>query len=252
MRVTAILNLKGGVAKTVTTVNTAAILAREHGKRVLVIDADSQCNSTDFFGGAQPGRCTLSDLLRRTNVNPAIRESNFEGVDLLPADDELMDLDLSKVENQLVDILCLQKLRKELAKSYDFVLIDCPPSFSAASAAALLAADDVIIPIKADAFAIQGMANLYRQIDNMKKVNPTLRVAGILPVMWYKSQQITEAEDALKESGLPVFSHIRRSPTVDAMTYAQEPLLSCSPKSGALRDYRRFVEEYLRGGAEHV
>ena len=248
MRITAILNLKGGVAKTVTTVNAAAILAREHGKRVLVIDADSQCNSTDFFGGTQPGRCTLSDLLRRTDVNPAIRESNFEGVDLLPADNELMDLDLSKVENQQVDILCLRKLRNDLAKSYDVVLIDCPPSFSAASAAALLAADDVIIPIKLDAFAIQGMANLMRQVENMKKVNPDLWVAGILPVMWYKSLQITEAEDALKASGLPVFPHIRRSPTVDAMTYAQEPLLTCSAKSGALRGYRMFVEEFLKGG----
>ena len=252
MRVTAILNLKGGVAKTVTTVNTAAILAREHGKRVLVIDADSQCNSTDFFGGAQPGRCTLSDLLRRTNVNEAILKSSFEGVDLLPADNELMDLDLSKVESKAVDAACLQRLLKNYPAYYDYVLIDCPPAFSAATAAALLAADDVVIPIKLDAFALQGMANLMKQVENMKKINPQLKVAGILPVMWYKSNQITEAEKTLKDSGLPVFSHIRRSPTVDAMTFSQEPLLLCSTKSGALKDYRRFVDEYLKGGEQNV
>lgn len=96
------------------------------------------------------------------------------------------------------------------------------------------------------------MANLMRQVENMKRVNPKLRVAGILPVMWYKSSKIAEAEAALKASGLPVFSHIRRSPTVDAMTYAQEPLLTCSVKSGALKDYRLFVEEYLKGGDRNV
>lgn len=248
MKVTAILNLKGGVAKTVTTVNTAAILAREHGKRVLVVDCDSQSNSTDFFGGAKPSRCTMSDLLRRTDVNPVICESNFDGVDLLPADNELMDLDLSKVENKLVDIQCLQKLLSGKSEQYDHVLIDCPPAFNAATTAALLAADDVVIPIKLDAFAIQGMANLMRQVQNMQRVNPKLQVAGILPVMWYKSEQISEAEAALRKSGLTVFSHIRRSPTVDSMTYSQEPLLSCSAKSGALRDYRKFVDEFLKGG----
>lgn len=252
MRVTAILNLKGGVAKTVTTVNMAAILARENDRRVLVIDADSQCNTTDFFGGCEPRRCTLSDLLKETDVNRAIRPSSFDGIDLLPADNELMDLDLSKVENRQVDILCLQKLRREIGRKYDNVLIDCPPAFNAASAAALLAADDVIIPIKLDAFAIQGMANLMRQIENMKKVNPKLTVAGILPVMWYKAEQITEAENAIKASGLPLFTHVRRSPTVDAMTYAQEPLLLCSPKSGALRDYRRVTAQYLKGGERNV
>lgn len=252
MRTTAIINLKGGVAKTTTTVNMAAILAWEHSKSVLVIDADSQCNTTDFFGGTKPGSCTLSDLLRGTDTNEVDLDAYYEDIELLPADNDLMDMDLSKVENQQVDILCLQKLLRELDGRWDNVLIDCPPAFNAASAAALLAADDVIIPIKLDAFAIQSMANLMRQIENMKKVNSKLKVAGILPVMWYKAEQITEAENALKASGLPLFTHVRRSPTVDAMTYAQEPLFLCSPKSGALRDYRRVTAQYLIGGDKNV
>lgn len=248
MRVTAVLNLKGGVAKTTTTVNLAAILAKEHGKKVLVIDADSQCNTTDFFGGAKAGGCTMSDLLRMTDVNPVVQPSNFDGIDLLPADNALMDLDLSKVEDNLVDIGCLRKLCGSVSHDYDYVLIDCPPAFNAATVAALLAADDVVIPIKLDAFAIQGMANLMRQIDNMRKVNNKLKVAGILPVMAYSSFNVKNAEATLRNSTLHVFSHIRRSPTVDSMTYAQEPLISCSKNSGAGRDYKRFAAEYAEGG----
>lgn len=252
MRTTAILNLKGGVAKTTTTVNMAAILAEEHSKRVLVIDADSQCNTTDFFGGAKATKCTLADLLRFLDVNSAIAPSNFPGVDILPSDNSLMDLDLSKVEGKLVDVECLRKLCKRIEADYDFCIIDCPPAFNAATAAALLAADDVVIPIKLDAFAIQGMANLMRQVENMRGINPKLRVAGILPVMWYSSENIKNAEAVLQSSGLPVFRHIRRSPTVDSMTYAQEPLIKSSKNSGAGRDYKLFVEDYMNGGVENV
>ena len=249
MRTTAILNLKGGVAKTATTVNMAAILAANYHKRVLVVDADSQCNTTEFFGGA--GTCsTFADMLRREDVNCCIRAGSFPDVDLLPADDSLMDLDLSKVEDNKVDVACLRRHLQTGVETgiYDYVLIDCPPAFNAASAAALLAADDVIIPIKLDAFSLRGMANLMRQIKNMQKINPRLRLAGLLPTMTYRSASIQEATAALQASGLPAFPPIRRTPKVDDMTFAQEPLIKSSPKSAACIDYRRFVKVYVEGG----
>ena len=248
MRTTAILNQKGGVAKTTTTVNMAAILAADHSKRVLVVDADSQANTTEFFGGPAWGQSTFADLLRKVDVNNPARPANLPGVDLLPADDSLMDLDLSKVATDSVDALCLRNFLKGRSQVYDYVLIDCPPAFNAASTAALVAADDVIIPIKMDAFALRGMANLMRQIKNMQQINPKLRLAGLLPTMVYKSASITEASELLAASGLPVFPGIRRTPKVDDMTWAQEPLISSSPKSAACRDYRRFVAAYLEGG----
>lgn len=251
MRTTAILNLKGGVAKTVTTVNMAAILAADHKQRVLVVDADSQANSTEFFGGAESGQSTFADMLRRLDVNRTARHSRFPGVDLLPADDSLMDLDLSKVETGSVNALCLRDFLQRRRNCYDVVLIDCPPAFNAASTAALVAADDVIIPIKLDAFALRGMANLMRQIDNMRKINPRLRLAGLLPCMVYRSDSIAEAQKLLAESGLPVFPAIRRTPKVDDMTFVQEPLTVSSPHSAACRDYRRFVTAYLKGGVQH-
>ena len=261
MRIIAVCNLKGGVAKTTTTVNLAADLAREHEKRVLVIDADSQANTTAFYGcvGGEYVAPTLADLLRTPGnertahsasflIEPAIQCSSFEGVELLPADNSLMDLDLSKVQSAEAFTEVLAQGLPDFKSRYDFVLIDCPPAFNAASAAALLAADEVLIPVKLDAFALDGMANLMQQIANMRRINPKLRVLGLLPVMWYKSDEIARAEMALRETGLPVLPRIRRSNRVDDMTFAQEPLCLCSPKSGAAQDYRRLARWIAAAG----
>lgn len=106
----------------------------------------------------------------------------------------------------------------------------------------------MIIPIKLDAFSLRGMTCLLRQISNMRRINPRLRLAGCLPTMWYNSPKIQEAEATLRASGLPVFRPIRRTDKVDEMTFAQDPLLISSPRSAAGVDYRRFVREYLEGG----
>lgn len=253
MRTTVILNLKGGVAKTATAVNVAAILASDYMQRVLLIDADSQCNSTEFYGG-DPAKGNLAEVLRRGNHEDAawgIQSTRFTGVDLLAGDESLMDLDLTKVELQDVRATVLRDMVQLLDSMhlYDWVLVDCPPAFNAASAAALIAADEVIIPIKLDAFSLRGMANLMRQIANMRQINPKLRLGGLLPTMWYKSENIQRAEETLRASGLPVYPHIRRTNKVDDMTFAQEPLLISSPKSAAGRDYRTFVRTLMEGGA---
>lgn len=246
MRTTAILNLKGGVAKTTTTVNMAAILAAIHGQRVLVVDADSQANTTEFLGGSKDAG-GFAELLRGEG-GYLIQTTSLAGVRLLAADDTLMDLDLSKVETGSAQVKSLRELLKLQDEYFDTVLIDCPPAFNAASAAALVAADDVIIPIKLDAFSLRGMTNLMRQIANMRAINPALRLAGLLPTMIYKSENMAEARDALVASGLPVFPPIRRTNKVDDMTFAQEPLIQSSPKSAACVDYKRFVEKYLEDG----
>lgn len=253
MRTAVILNLKGGVAKTATAVNVAAILASDYKQRVLLIDADSQCNSTEFYGG-DPAKGNLAELLRSDSQEDAawgIQSTRFTGVDLLAGDESLMDLDLTKVELQDVRATVLRDMVQSLDKMslYDWVLVDCPPAFNAASAAALIAADEVIIPIKLDAFSLRGMANLMRQIANMRQINPKLRLGGLLPTMWYRSENIQRAEETLRASGLPVYPHIRRTNKVDDMTFAQEPLLISSPKSAAGRDYRTFVRTLMEGGA---
>ena len=251
MRTTAILNLKGGVGKTATTVNMAAILAADYGKRVLVVDADSQANTTEFFGGVPKDTCTLADMLRRDELRPGllppVQKTTVDGVDMIAADERLMDLDLTAIKADGVDVTCLRtKLQRDVETAvYDYVLIDCPPAFNAACAAALLAADDVIIPIKLDAFSLRGMANLMRQIQNMRAINGKLKLAGLLPTMVYKSEKISAALETLRASQLFVFPAIRKTNKVDDMTFAQRPLIESSPKSAACIDYRRFVGAYV-------
>ena len=261
MRVTAIVNLKGGVGKTVTVINMADILSQLHGKRVLVMDADSQCNTTEFFDAFSEGR-NMGTLLRAAQtrhgiqtrhgmgkfVKNCIHRTEYENIDVLPASDDLMDLDLSKIQTGIVDASVLREAVEEVSDVYDYVLIDCPPAFNAASAAALIAADDVIIPIKLDAFSLRGMGNLLRQIRNMRQINPRLRVAGFLPTMWYNDPDIRAAEDQLRQAGLPLLYRIRRSDKMDKLTFRQEPLRQFSPTSAPGIDYRKFVEEYMRGG----
>lgn len=248
----AICNLKGGVAKTTTAINMAAILAAHLTQRVLVIDADSQCNTTDFLQRDKMHLRTLSDILRYNGSEcgkyaaGGIEKSRYRDIDLLPADDSLMDLDLTKVEQSAANTGVIREMQKRLP-DYDWIIIDCPPAFNAASAAALVAADEVVIPIKIDAFSLRGMANIMQQIRNMRRINPGLKLAGILPTMWYKSDNIVKAERELKTYGLPVFPHIRRTPKADDMTFEQEPLIVCSPRSAAAIDYRRFVSALIKG-----
>lgn len=254
IRTTAILNLKGGVAKSTTVINMAAILAKRHGKKVCIIDADSQCNTTEFFG-ADPAKGNLAEVLRKSGSweKPGlaaayrIQSTRFPGIDILAGDDSLMDLDLSKVEQKAVNASVLRCLVEEVREMYDYAFIDCPPAFNAASAAALIAADDVIIPIKLDAFSLRGMVNLMRQVQNMRSINPKLKISGVLPTMWYRDEEIEAAEAELHKAGFHVFHHIRRSDKVDKMTFRQEPLLISSPKSAAGKDYRKFVAEYVGG-----
>lgn len=260
MRTITIINLKGGVGKTATAVNVAAILAKDYKQRVLLVDADSQCNTTEFFSeGKSLEVSTLADLLRETRdgtngfAEEYICKTKFQGIDIVAGDDTLMDLDLTKVKTNSVEALVLRDMLEVLedVDSYDWCLIDCPPAFNAASAAALIAADEVIIPIKLDAFSLRGMTNMMHQIANMRRINPRLKLSGCLPTMWYNSPKIVEAEETLKASGLPVFDHIRRTDKVDDMTFAQEPLLISSPRSAAGVDYRRFVRDLMKGGSHN-
>lgn len=253
MKAIAILNLKGGVGKTVTAVNMAHILCADHKQRVLLVDCDSQCNATEFFGLRSVDGSTLDDILRG-DAEPYYPENvyatDYPGLDMIPASDELMDLDMSHIADNRVHGRVLADLCAAIREddAYDFVIFDCPPAFNAASAAALLASDEVIIPIKLDAFSLRGLANVSRQIDNMHKINPALKIAGALITMWRNTPVVLEAEGSLRECGiLPVFEqHIRRTDKIDEMTFERKPITVYSPYSAAGYDYRAFVQEYIQ------
>ena len=249
MKTICIMNLKGGVGKSVTAVNLSAIFALLHGKRVLPIDADHQGNTSKFYRADQEG-VTLREVLLG-EAEPywpeSIQHTAYEGLDILPANMSLAELDATPGLADGGAVWRLRELLETVAEddACDFAVIDMPPAFSLSARAALAAADEVIVPIKLDAFSIDGMAELLRQIASMRKVNP-----GVLITMWRNVDVVNQAETLLRGSGVPVFgTTIRRTDIVDESTFQREPLHLYSPRSAASVDYRRLAEEYL-GTAE--
>ena len=253
MRTTAIMNLKGGTGKTVTAINLAAILAQDHAQRVLLVDADSQANLTEFVLWSPPDKCTpggFADLLRGMEAHPL--PTKISRASVLHADETLMALDVTSAGTGASDPMALSDwLSTQTA--WDWCVIDCPPAFSAGAAAALIAADEVVIPLKLDAFGMRGLANLLAQIRNMRKLNAGLEIAGVLPTMFYPCEEQKKAEatlrSALEGTGIRLFPHITRSPKVDDMTFSQLPIIDLSPRCKPAREYRAFVGALLEGGA---
>ena len=173
MKTISIVNLKGGVGKTVTTVNMAAILAEDYGKKVLVIDADPQANASHFYGIGEDAN-TIACIMDGLADDPydCIYCTAHEGVDIVPSDISLITADIASVRKgvgagrlrDFLDVIDEDARTSGEATVYDVVLIDCPPSFTAASVAAIAASDDVIIPVKVDAFSVSGIRELLTQI----------------------------------------------------------------------------------------
>ena len=265
MRTISIINLKGGVGKTTTAINMAAILA-ERGNQVLCIDADPQSNLTQFFGFRDPEKtceCTLAQLLdldaegRSDMAEDYILDTATPGIALLPASIDLINADIASMKTDgRVSVKAISDLLASLNEGAagepeevcDFVLIDCPPSFTAASVAALYASDDVIIPVEADLFSITGLTTLLAQINSIRRVKPRIRIAGALITKWHNTAACIQGECALRASSVPVFTQtIRRSDKVTESIFAGQALQAYSPQSAAGRDYRAFVAEYLEG-----
>lgn len=250
MKTIAIMSLKGGVGKTTTAINLAAILATEHDQRVLLIDADGQRQAAKtLLPGeridAVPG---LSDFIRAGTVAHWRRyrtESVYRNLDILPGDNGLWDFELAVSGGKTVlrDLAGVLALRSE----YDFMLIDCPPHFSIGAMNALLAADFVLIPAQLEDGAEDSASETLEQVQSIRTSVETVRVGGILLTRWYRSRHNEEQEEALRErGGVHVFKTvIRDSRKVHEGRYEDGPVASYSPRSSAARDYRKFVRELL-------
>lgn len=183
-RIIAIANQKGGVGKTTSAVNLCAALAAS-GKRVLLVDLDPQGNAT-MGAGIEKRDLTHSItelLLGESTFADALRRSE-EGFDVIPG-----NIDLTAAEIQLMDLpqrdTRLKSALHPIRSSYDYILIDCPPSLSLLTLNALAAADGIIVPMQCEYYALEGLSSLINTINALKqKLNPELAIDGIIRTMY--------------------------------------------------------------------
>ena len=187
MKTISVINLKGGVAKTLTAGSMAHILATIHGKRVLLIDNDKQGNTSKTFGVHSYDDKSISDVLTARRLDPweVIKKTRFDMIDVMPAN---MSLIRANLEVMLDTSARPQQTRLRDALNtiaaesfYDFCIIDNAPDINISTINALVASDDVIIPIKIDKYAFDGLEELKEQIEDTRADwNPRLRLAGCL------------------------------------------------------------------------
>lgn len=184
-RIIALVNQKGGVGKSTTAVNLGAALAVQ-GQKVLIVDCDPQGNTTTGFGidKARLQTDVYDLLMQQASTDDVIVGSEIDGLQLIPA-----TINLAGAEIELVSALSREtRLRQAIvpiAPQYDYVLIDCPPSLGLLTINALTAAEEIIIPVQAEYYALEGLSQLTAVVRRVREaLNPTLHVSGVLVTMF--------------------------------------------------------------------
>lgn len=248
MKKLSVVNIKGGVAKTTSAINIAAILA-DKGNRVLVVDVDAQSNLTMAFKAYDIDNLSVSDVLLNKSINifDVIKNTEYKNIDILPS-----NISLAFTEKKiLLDVTRSQqnRLKRELelvSDKYDYCIIDCPPSLNMITINALVASDEVIVPIKIDKFALDGLEYLLESIDEIKdEFNPNLQFKGCFITMDTLTNVNKEIKKALKNilKDKMFDTSIRQNISVVEASFEQEPVVSYKKNSNASKDYKNLVEE---------
>lgn len=262
MRVVTFANLKGGVSKTTTVHNTAFELVKK-GYTVLCIDDDPQCNLT-LVSGVNPNDenlKTLEDIFEAVrlgddsvSVNTCITPTN-QGYDLIAGSLNLVLADLLYGALPARSLI-ISNMIEELEKAYDFVMIDTSPSIGLLTQNALLASDDLIVPLNADAWSLQGticLANVLKKTEkSFKGIGKTPKIGGLLVTMYggrtnNEKQMLEGIHQMADKLGAVVFdTHIRRTVKVREAQSEQSSVIDYDKNSTAAVDYLNFTEEFLR------
>ncbi|HJD55626.1 MAG TPA: AAA family ATPase [Rickettsia endosymbiont of Pyrocoelia pectoralis] len=249
VKIISIVNQKGGVAKTTTTVNLATALAAMD-KKVLVIDLDPQGNSSTGFGINQQQRknTIYQALTNLIKLKDAIIFTGIPNLEIVPSNANLSaaELDLTRLEEREY---ILMKLLEEVKTLYDYIIIDCPPSLNLLTVNALVAGDEVLIPMQCDFYSLEGLSHLLKTVEVIeKKLNPKIKIAGILFTMYDRRNRLTEQveEDVRNCLGELVFKTVipRNIKLSEAPSYGKPAIIYDYKCSGAVA-YMELTREIL-------
>lgn len=254
-KVISLVNQKGGVGKTTTSINLSASLALE-GKKVLMIDLDPQGNATTGVGFNKGDiEKSIYDVFNGTSeINEVILKTKFPNLDLLPSSLQLAGIDIELIEKGMEDPSFQRsaQLKNELLKikeNYDYTIIDCPPTLGLITTNALVASDSVIIPVQCEFYALEGITQLLNAIMlTKKKLNPNLKLEGVLLTMFDSKtnlsiEVIEEIQSYFKEK---VYTTIipRLIRLAEAPSHGK-PISAYDPKSKGSVAYMNLAKEVI-------
>lgn len=253
-RVIAIANQKGGVGKTTTAINLSSCLA-EAGQRVLTVDFDPQGNATSGLG-LEKGNIdkTIYELMiGECGIKECLVKQAQENLDILPS-----DVDLAGAEIELLDIdgkeRLLKKYLNEINDDYDFIIIDCPPSLSLLTINALTAADTVLVPIQCEYYALEGLSQVLKTINLVKKkLNPKLELEGVVFTMYDARTNLSleVVENVKSNLNKNIYKTIipRNVRLAEAPSHGM-PINLYDTKSTGAESYRLLAAEVISRGEE--
>ena len=250
--VLAVINQKGGVGKSTTCVNLSAALG-ELGKTVLLVDLDPQGNSTSGYGidKAACSQCIYDAMMNEVPIEDLIIKTCGQNVWIVPATINLTGAEIELVE-ELERELRLLKVLGEVRHQYDYVLIDCPPSLGLLTINALTAADQILIPIQSEFYALEGVAQLMKTIELVRNnLNANLAIEGVVMTMYDSRTKLAEQVVAEVKNSFDTAVYKTRIPRTvrlsEAPSYGQ-PIIYYDKKSKGAEVYMKLAKEVIARG----